>query len=107
MTQPPIMNHPQISPIERWRVVALEFHAIQWFLNTGMLRPDFEPVDLARFRKRPDSGAVRGIFAFLLHIYNSANRFDLSEIQRWDDEHRKAFTRWVTGQTTGEPCHYF
>ena len=35
------------------------------------------------------------------------NRFDLAETQRWDDQHLGAFWRWVTGQFTGQPCHYF
>jgi hypothetical protein len=43
----------------------------------------------------------------MLKKNNSANRFDLAEVQRWDEDHLKAFSRWVSGSTTGEACHYF
>lgn len=95
------------DPVVKWRVVATEFHAVQWCLDRGELGPDFGPSDLKRLRKQPHSNAVRAVFSFLLHIYNSANRFDLAEIQRWDEKHLAAFARWVTGASTGEPCKYF
>jgi hypothetical protein len=97
------------DPVEEWRLVALEFHCIQDCLRQKLLYQGFEPMHLARLRK--NSAALtpsgRGVLAFLLHIYNSANRFDLAEVQRWDDSHRAAFQRWVSGQSTGEPCRYF
>lgn len=93
--------------VERWRKVACDFHAVRWCLDTGLLRPDFEPADLVALRRRPNTGAIRGVFSFLLHIYNHANRFDLAETQRWDREHLEAFTGWVTGRQTGFPCQYF
>ena len=95
-------------PLEKWRYVAREFHGVQECLGKGQLQPDFEPADLARLRKNPGfTPATRGVFAFLLHIYNSSNRFDLAETQRWDEDHLAAFRRWVNGQSTGRPCHYF
>ena len=70
------------------------------------MRADFEPIDLARLRKKPNSPAMRGVFSFLLHVWNASNRFDLAEIQRWDADHIGAFVRWVNG-STHRPCHYF
>lgn len=93
--------------IDRWRTVALEFHAIQSCLAAGQLRPDFTPTDLAKLRRKPSTGAIRGVFSFLLHVYNSENRFDLAEVQRWDEKHIAAFARWAAGNVTGWPCHYF
>ena len=95
-------------PLENWRSIAREFHCVQECLDKGMLRTDFEPANLARLRKSPVfTPASRGVFAFLLHIWNSANRFDLAQTQRWYDEHLGAFRRWVSGQSMGQPCHYF
>ena len=97
-----------ISSREQWRSIARDFHAVQECLARILLRADFEPADLVRLRKRQAfTPAYRGVFAFLLHIWNSSNRFDLAETQRWDDQHLGAFWRWVTGQFTGQPCHYF
>jgi hypothetical protein len=96
-----------LTNVQRWRAVASDFHAVRWCLNRGELVPDFEPIHLARLRKRPGSGAIKGVFSFLLHIWNSENRFDLAEISRWDEDHIKAFGRWVSGASTGRPCHYF
>lgn len=96
------------TQLEQWRTIAKEFHGVQGCLARGTLRPDFEPADLARLRRNHAfTASIRGVFAFLLHIYNSANRFDLAEVQRWDEDHLKAFRRWVCGQSTGESCHYF
>jgi hypothetical protein len=50
---------------------------------------------------------MQGVVAFLLHIWNTENPFDLGQIQRWDSSHRRAFAAWVNGATTGVPCHYF
>ena len=98
---------PGSTTIDRWRQIAEEFHAVRWCLEKGMLSADFEPADLPRLRKGPSSGALRGVFSFLLHIFNSENRFDLGEVQRWDAAHLQAFHRWVGGKSTGHPCHYF
>lgn len=97
------------DPLEEWRLVALEFPCIQDCLRRKLLYPGFEPFHLARLRKdtaalTPSMGSVLG---FLLHISNHARRFDLAEVQRWDDLHRAAFQRWVTGQSTGQLCRYF
>ena len=94
-------------PIDRWRTVAIEFHAVKGLVECGQLRTDFEPADLAALCRKPTTGAERGVFSFLLHIFNSANRFDLAEVQRWDEKHLQAFSRWAAGQQTGCPCHYF
>lgn len=102
------MTGGQNDPVEAWRLVALEFHCIQDCLRQKLLFQSFEPAHLARLRKnRALTPSMRGVMAFLLHIYNGANRFDLSEVQRWDDLHRAAFQRWVTGQSAGEPFRYF
>lgn len=103
----PLPSSQEVITVERWRAVACDFHAIQWCLRTGTLRPDFEPVDLDRLRRKPDTEAIRGVYSFLLHIYNSANRFDLGEIQRWDKDHIAAFCNWANGSKTGRACHYF
>jgi len=95
------------SPFLSWRSVAIQFHGVQQCVDNGTLRADFEPVDLARLRKKGATGALRGVFAFLLHIYNSSNRFDLAEVQRWDAKHIGAFTLWASGQGSQQPCHYF
>jgi hypothetical protein len=109
MSKPSVSLTPQqpLTTIDRWRAMALDFHAVQWCLSQGSLQPDFEPADLARLRRQPASKAEKAVFAFLLHIYNSSNRFDLAEISRWDEDHIKAFGRWVSGALTGRPCHYF
>lgn len=106
-TAPPVRIEPT-DPVDDWRAVALEFHCIQEWLRQKLLYHGFEPVHVARLRKNPAlTPSMRGVVTFLLHIYNSATRFDLAEVQRWDDQHRAAFQRWVTGQSTGEPCRYF
>ena len=102
----PISPLPMTN-LERWRAVACDFHSVRWCLERGTLRPDFEPIDLDRLSKQPASRAVKGVFSFLLHCWNSANRFDLAEIRRWDREHINAFVDWVNGRSTGQPCHYF
>ena len=93
--------------VGRWRTVALEFHAVRGLVECGKLRTDFDPTDLVALRRKPSTGAVRGVFSFLLHIYNSENRFDLVEVQRCDEKHIQAFARWAAGNVTGWPCHYF
>ena len=102
-----VTDSSSATTIDRWRFVALEFHAVKRLVDGGMLRPDFQPTDLVALRRKPNTGAERGVFSFLLHIYNSANRFDLAEVQRWDEKHLQAFSRWAAGQQTGCPCHYF
>ena len=95
-----------LTIVDRWRCLALEFHAIEEMLN--QLPCGFAPHDLARLRgHRPMTGAVRGVIDFLLHVWNTQNEFDLGQIQAWDPEHRRAFIGWVNGQTMGRPCHYF
>jgi len=94
------------APIERWRHVCLEFHCIQELLVRGTLPHDFEPVHLTKLRKGL-SPATRGVLAFLLHVWNADNRFDLGETRRWDEQHLAAFQRWVSGRPGDEPCHYF
>ena len=87
---------------------AREFHGVKECLTKDLLLPDFEPSGLARLRKGRDSEQlIAGSVAFLMHIWNSSNRFDLAETQRWDGKHLGAFKRWVNGQSTGFPCHYF
>lgn len=98
-----------LCPMDRWRFIAREFHCLRTCMDKGLLHADFEPADLVRLRKKQAfTPAQRGVFAFLLHIWNSSNRFDLAETQRWDCEHLGAFRRWVSGQSTGgDPCRYF
>lgn len=96
------------SPLGNWRSIACELHGVQECLHQGLLSPQFDPADVARLRKKqPFTPAHRGVFAFLLHVLNSANRFDLGETQRWDIEHLSAFIRWASSKSTGHPCHYF
>ena len=92
---------------DEWREIAVAFHRIAHHVATGNLPADFEPGDLTRLPERvPLSGAEQGVISFLLHIWNhSENPFDLSQTQRWDEEHLAAFGRWVTEPE--EPCRYF
>lgn len=96
-----------ISPFVGWRSVAREFHAIRTFCVAHQLPADFEPVHLDEFPGVALTPSIQGVFAFLLHIWNSEHPFDLSQIQCWDSSHRQAFEAWVTGAATGEPCRYF
>lgn len=106
--QEEVQQHRPTSRVEEWRVLAREFHGVQSCLICGQLHHDFEPADLAKLRKMGEfTAATRGVFAFLLHAWNRANRFDLAETARWDEHHLAAFQRWVTGQTSGFPCRYF
>lgn len=93
--------------LEKWRQVALSFHAVRQELASGDLVTNFEPHDLALLLRLPRSLAVKGVFCFLTHIWNQENPFELSQIQRWDRKHRMAFRDWLEGRVTGEPCHYF
>ena len=55
--------------VDRWRQLALEFHAIEDML--GHLPCGFVPHDLVRLRRRvPMTGAVRAVIDFLLHVWN-------------------------------------
>ena len=106
------LDSPPSAPsgdlMNQWRAVALGFHCIQDCLVRKQLPQGFEPGQLARLRKsRALTPSVRGVLAFLLHIYDSANRFDLAETARWDEQHLAAFQNWVTGHTSGQPCRYF
>ena len=57
---------------------------IQDCLARKQLFHGFEPVHLTRLRKDwAPTLAVRGVLSFLLHIYNSANRFDRHKKTRW------------------------
>lgn len=95
------------SPLVKWRSVARQFHAIQTCCAARQLPADIEPVHLAEFPRVALTPSSQGVFAFLLHIWNSEHPFDLSQIQRWDRGHRAAFTAWVTGSATGVACEYF
>lgn len=106
------LDSPPSAPsgdlMDQWRSVALEFHCIQDCLVRKQLFQGFEPGHLVRLRKsRALTPSVRGVLTFLLHIYDSANRFDLAETQRWDAQHQNAFLRWVNGHSSGQPCRYF
>lgn len=107
MHSSPENGRPLLLPLEKWRMVALEFHAIRSCWESRKLVSDFAPVDLAELPRASMTPSVQGVVGFLLHIWNTDNPFDLSEIQRWDRYHRRAFTAWVLGEITGEPCHYF
>jgi hypothetical protein len=81
---------------------------VRWCLDRGTLRSDFQPADIAKLRRQPAAtDAIRGVYSFLLHIWDPSHRFNLTETQRWDREHLGAFARWASGQLTGEPCHYY
>ena len=95
------------TPIERRRGIALPFHAIRFACNTRQLPENFGPTHLASLPRASLTPAVQGVIAFLRHIWNAQNRFDLGQVQRWDSSHRQAFIAWVTGAATGEPCRYF
>ena len=73
----------------------------------GQSAPDFETGELARLSERvPLSDAEKGVVSFCLHIWSHSDHpFDLTETQRWDEEHLAAFGRWVTDSE--EPCRYF
>lgn len=76
----------------KWRSVARAFHAIQTCCDAHQLPSDFEPIHLAAFPKAALTPAIQGVFAFLLHVWSTQNPFELSQIQRWDRNHRGAFT---------------
>lgn len=97
---------PQNSVV-KWRQIALQFHAIRTELAVGNLGAECEPVHLAELLLAPQTGAIRAVFSFLLHMWSAANQFELGEVQRWDSDHCKAFGAWVDGSITGQPCHYF
>lgn len=97
----------RLAPVVKWRLAAQEFHAIRTLCATRKLPSDFEPIHLAQFPRATLTPAVQGVFAFLLHIWNTEHGFDLGQIQRWDPNHLQAFTSWVTGAATGFPCEYF
>ena len=44
--------------------------------------------------------AIKAIFTFLLHIWNESTPFDLSEVQRWDRDHRRASQLAPIGRRT-------
>ncbi len=76
----------------------------------GLLSPSFDPGELFDLSttsrlERHEAAAV----AFLMHIWNTANPFDLSLINSWGQEDLSVFTRWVTGETNprGFQCEYF
>ena len=96
-----------MTRVEEWRKIAASFHRIAHQVARGNLPTDFEAGDLDRLPERvPLSGAEQGVLNFLLHIWDyTENPFDLSETQRWDEEHLAAFGRWVTDPE--EPCRYF
>ena len=97
----------RICPLVKWRSVARAFHAIQTCCAAHQLPSDFEPIHLAEFPRAALTPAIQGVFAFLLHVWDTENPFELSQIQRWDRNHRGAFTAWVTGAATGVACEYF
>jgi hypothetical protein len=96
-----------MTRIQQWRHIATSFHRIAHQVAKGNLPADFEPEDLTRLPERvPLSGAEQGVLSFLLHIWDhTENPFDLTETQRWDEDHLAAFGRWVTDPE--EPCRYF
>lgn len=87
-----------MSRAQEWRLVAGSFHRIAYHVEKG---------DLARLSERvPLSDAEKGVVSFCLHIWShSDHTFDLTETQRWDEEHLAAFGGWVTNPD--EPCRYF
>lgn len=91
-----------MDSLQKWRLLARQFHAIN-----GRLPEDFEPIDLHQLPRETMTPATAGVIKFLLHVWNTENLFDLSEVQRWDRAHLRAFKAWVLGEITGEPCHYF
>ena len=97
-----MIDSGRADSLEKWRLLARQFHAIdtRW-------PGDFEPADLQKLPCETMTPAVAGVIKFLLHIWNSENLFDLSEVQRWDRAHLRGFKAWVLGEITGEPCRYF
>lgn len=95
------------SRANEWRQIAYSFHRVAHHVDRGNLPPSFEAGDLARLSTRvPLSGAEEGVCNFLCHIWNKDDHpFELSQVQRWDEEHLEAFGRWVTDSE--EPCRYF
>ena len=48
---PPTPTDAETLPVDRWRVAALEFRAVKGLVESGKLRPDFEPTDLAEVQR--------------------------------------------------------
>jgi len=95
------------SRVKEWREIANSFHRVAHHVAQGNLSSDYQAADLERLPARvPLCGAEQGVFNFLLHIWNHHDHpFDLSEIQRWDEDHLAALGSWVTDPD--EPSRYF
>lgn len=95
--------------LQRWREFAGRFPCVASQAREGELSPDYTPEDLAaRCSRAYLSTATQRVHRFLLHLWNpSIYRFELIDIALLTPSERELFADWVTGKTTGEPCHYF
>ena len=98
-----------MPPAEAWRVLADTFHSLSRLVRANKLPVDYGPEEAIHiYKTAPLSSTERSLLGFLLHVWNHYDfEFDLSEIQFWDGENRKAFMEWIGGQTLGESCRYF
>ena len=106
----PAARSKPVDPRVRWRSIAMEMPSIARLHAKGRLSPSFDPGELFDLSseshlERHEAAAV----AFLMHIWNANNPFDLSLVNSWGEGDLRVFARWVNGQTnpTGFQCEYF
>ena len=98
-----------VDPRVRWRTIALEMPSIARLQAKGLLSLNFDSGELFDLPTSNLEAHEAAAVAFLMHIWNANNPFDLSLINSWGPEDLRVFTRWVTGETnpTGFQCEYF
>lgn len=59
-------------------------------------QPGVRPWDPTRFADQEDQGSGhRAAVQFVLHVWNTANPFDIEAFASWDSAHRAAFVAWA------------
>ncbi|HMN13743.1 MAG TPA: hypothetical protein PKD55_15630 [Bellilinea sp.] len=96
-----------VDPRVRWRSIAMEMPSIARLHAKGRLSPSFDPGELFDLSseshlERHEAAAV----AFLMHIWNANNPFDLSLVNSWGKGDLRVFTNWAV-QSNGIPMRVF
>ena len=102
----------EMPAVDHWRDLAGSFLCILSLVRHRLLKPHFQPQDLELLCHHRARGTlqleVRGVLEFLLHVWDhQLFKFELSTVAAWSESHQRSFTRWVTGETLGQPCRYF